>query len=163
MVDFKMMSALTEGALELGMYDWILGTRPKKWMEMRPDFFLKYASKIKGFYQHVPKYCGPGALGATNFNCGHMAAHYACTTLGATDIHMYGFDSIFDFNMRSITDLYLMSDRSNTNNYKLLNNWRPIWTSLWNEFNKVNFTLYHTHNKMQVQHGDNVNVIIRTS
>ena len=47
MVDFKMMNALTKGQIQLDMYDWILGTRPRKWMEMRPDFYMKYAQKIK--------------------------------------------------------------------------------------------------------------------
>ena len=56
MVDFKMMKALTEGKIKLDMYDWILGTRPRKWMELRGDFYLRYAPNVKAFYQHVPKY-----------------------------------------------------------------------------------------------------------
>ena len=34
----------------------------------------------------------------TDWNCGHMAVHYACNKLLANEVHMYGFDSIFDFN-----------------------------------------------------------------
>jgi len=163
MVDFKMMAALTEGSLQLGMYDWVLGTRPRKWMEMRPDFYMKWAPRIKGFYQHVPEYCGPvgSALAATNFNCGHMAVHYACNQLKATEVHMYGFDTIFDFNMRSVTDLYLNSDRSNTNNYKLINNWRPIWTHMWNEFPHIKFVLYHNHNDIKIPYSKNVSIDTR--
>ena len=36
MVDFKMMAALQEGSVNLGMYDWILGNRPRRWMEQNP-------------------------------------------------------------------------------------------------------------------------------
>ena len=46
-VDFKMMNALTKGQIQLDMYDWILGTRPRKWMEMRPDFYMKYTKRLK--------------------------------------------------------------------------------------------------------------------
>ena len=90
MVDFKMMNALTKGEIQLDMYDWILGNRPRKWMEMRPDFYLRYAQCIKGFYQHVPQYAvinGEVNMAATNFNCGHLAVHYACKKMLAEEIH----------------------------------------------------------------------------
>ena len=47
MVDFKMMAALQEGSVNLGMYDWILGNRPRRWMEKNPAFYLKYSQNIK--------------------------------------------------------------------------------------------------------------------
>ena len=58
MVDFKMMMALTEGSVNLNRYMWILGTRPKIWMndKKRALFYMKYAPNIREFYTHVPKY-----------------------------------------------------------------------------------------------------------
>lgn len=159
MVDFKMMNALTKGQIQLDMYDWILGTRPRKWMEMRPDFYMKYAQKIKAFYQHVPKYAilEDGAhMAPTNFNCGHLAVHYACNKMMATEVHIYGFDSLFDMNLNSFTDLLLESDRSDNNTYRLNNNWRRIWPNIFNEFPEVKFYLYHPHNKLKIEVGDNV-------
>lgn len=153
-VDFKMMMALTEGSLNLDAYEWVLGNRPKIWMQNKAAFYLKHASKIKEFYLTVPKYAG----NATNFNCGHMAAHYAANKLQAEEVHMYGFDSIFDHNMRSITDLYLNSDRGDTNNFRLLNNWRPIWNGIFNEFSNTKFVLYHKHDKAKIPLPDNCEV-----
>jgi hypothetical protein len=105
MVDFKMMKALGEGSLNLAAYDWILGARPQKWMEMQPRFYMKYAKNIKEFYTVLPSY----VANYTDFNCGHMAVHYTAGKLEADEIHMYGFDSIFDMNLKSITDFYLPS------------------------------------------------------
>ena len=155
MVDFKMMRALAEGSLKLDAYEWVLGNRPRKWMEMQPAFYLKYSRCIKEFYTVVPSY----AENATNFNCGHMAAHYSCNKLGATQIHMFGFDSIFDFNLRSVTDLYLNSDRSNTNNYRLIDIWRPIWIELFKEFPDVKFLLHHTHDNIKINLPENVSIV----
>lgn len=156
MVDFKMMYALSEGSLNLDMYQWVLGTRPKIWMEQRPDFYMKHAHRVKDFYLTVPEYAG----NATNFNCGHMAAHYICNKHKPTEVHMYGFDSIFDKNMRSITDLYLSSDRSDVNNFRLLNNWRPIWNGIFDEFKNVKFYLYHKHKNSKIALPENVEVIV---
>lgn len=161
MVDFKMMAALTEGSLNLDMYQWILGNRPKIWMEKQPGFYLKHAARIREFYLTVPKYCGPvgSAQAATNFNCGHMAAHYAANKLKAKEIHMYGFDSLFDHNMRSITDLYLSSDRGDQNNFRLLENWRPIWGGIFGEFSETKFKIYHKHDKLKIPKPKNVEVV----
>lgn len=154
MVDFKMMKALTEGSLNLDMYEWVLGTRPRIWMDKNPSFYLKHSQRIKEFYTHVPAY----AVNPTNFNCGHMATHYSCARLKAKEVHMYGFDSIFDHNMRSITDLYLSSDRGDTNNYRLLNIWRPIWGNIFKEFSDTQFILYHKHANSKVNLPPNVEV-----
>ena len=156
MVDFKMMNALTEGHINLDMYDWVLGTRPRKWMEMRPDFYLKYAHKIKGFHQYVPKYAG----NATNFTCGHMAMDYACRKMKATECHVYGFDSMFDMNLRSYSDLILESDRGHMNTYRLANNWRPIWTHMFKEFKDTKFYLYHSHRNIKIEIPDNVEIVV---
>lgn len=154
MVDFKMMMALTEGSVNLDRYMWILGTRPRAWMYERSAFYLKYAPNIKEFYTHVPEY----AVNATNFNCGHMAVHYAAAKHKADEVHMYGFDTIFDFNMRSVTDLVLQSDRTTTNNYRLLNNWRPVWRDIFREFPNTKFVLHHNHDNLKIPLLDNMEV-----
>jgi len=154
MVDFKMMMALTEGSIALNQYQWILGTRPRIWMYERSAFHLKYAPNVREFYTHVPKYAG----NATNFNCGHMATHYAAARHKADEIHMFGFDTLFDFNMRSYTDVVLSSDRSQVNNYRLLNNWRPIWRDIFREFKNTKFVLHHNHDNLKIPVLDNVEV-----
>lgn len=157
MVDFKMMAALTQGSLNLDMYPWILGTRPQIWMNdpRQSVFYLKYAQNVKEFYTTVPEYAG----NATNFNCGHMAVHYAAKKQKADEINMYGFDTLFDFNMNSVSDLYLSSDRGQTNNYRLINNWRPVWFHLFQEFPKTKFVLHHTHSDLKIPNLDNVEII----
>lgn len=156
MVDFKMMAALTEGSVKLDQYMWVLGTRPRIWMYERSGFYLKYAPNIKEFYTHVPKYAG----NATNFNCGHMAVHYAAARHKADEIHMYGFDAIFDFNMRSVTDLVLSSDRTQVNNYRLLNNWRPVWRDIIREFPNTKFVLHHNHTELKIPKLDNMEIVV---
>lgn len=160
MVDFKMMKALQEGHIKLDMYDWILGTRPRVWMEAQGTFYLKYSHLIKGFYPHVPKYAAQGnpKMAATNFNCGHMAVHYAANKMKAEEIHIYGFDSIFDMDLTSFTDLLLESDRGTMNTHRLANNWRPIWTEMFKEFPNVEFHLYHIHDKIKIPVSDNVKI-----
>lgn len=155
MVDFKMMMALNEGSIALDQYDWVLGRRPRIWMEEKSAFYLKYASKVREFYTSVPKYAG----NPTNFNCGHMASHYAAGRHKADEVHLYGFDTLFDFNMRSMTDLFLASDREANNTYRLLNNWRPIWEGIFKEFKNTEFVLHHTHDDLQIQKFDNVKII----
>lgn len=163
MVDFKMMKALADGLVKLDMYDWVLGTRPRRWMEMQPNFYLKYSQNIKGFHQHIPAYAQlPGqneAQAATNYSCGHMAVDYACRTMRADEVHIYGFDSIFDMSLLSSTDLILESDRGTQNTFRLANNWRPIWTHMFTEFKGVNFYLYHSHDKIKINIPDNVSII----
>lgn len=153
-VDFKMMFSLSNGELNLDMYKWVLGTRPKMFMEQNPSFNIQHASHIKEYYTTVPPY----AQNATYFNCGHMAAHYSANRLQSEEIHMYGFDSIFDHNMNSVTDFILPSDREQNNNYRLLNVWRPIWTHLFSEFPNTKFILHHKHNNLKIPVPNNVEV-----
>ena len=80
----------------------------------------------------------------------------------ATEVHLYGFDSMFDLNLRSNTDLFLESDRSNLNTHRLATNWRPIWSNFFKEFPDVDFTIYHRHDKIKFPVGKNVNVIAVT-
>ena len=165
MVDFKMMKALADGEIKLDMYDWILGTRPRKWMEMQPQFYLKYAQNIKGFHQHIPAYAQlPGqneGQAATNYSCGHMAVDYACRVMRADEVHIYGFDSIFELNLRSYTDLLLQSDRGHANTFRLANNWRPIFTMMFQEFSGPKFYLYHSHDKIKIEIPDNVSIVVQ--
>lgn len=156
-VDFKMMAAINEGSV-IVPGPWVVGFRPKKWCEMRPNFYMKYAPQIREFYLTLPKY----AKNYTDFNCGHFAAHYAASSFKPDEIHMYGFDSLFDMNLRSCTDLYLNSDRNAPNNVRLNDNWRPIWRGIFNEFKEqTKFVLYHKHDQLKFPVGDNVE--IRTS
>ena len=161
-VDFKMCFALNEGSINLDGYYWVMGNRPKVFTEANPSFGFKHAGHIREFYTTVPKYAGKGNQGATNFNCGHMATHYAATRHRPDEIHMYGFDSIFDHNMRSYTDTVLSSDRTDTNNYRLLDIWRPIWTGIFEEFKETKFVLYHKHPNPKVFTPPNVEFVTKT-
>lgn len=163
MVDFKMMKALSEGQVRLDMYDWVLGTRPRKWMEMQPSFYLKYSQNIKAFHQHIPSYAQlPGqtvAQAATNYSCGHLAVDYASRAMRAEEVHIYGFDSMFEMDLRSSTDLILESDRGLANTHRLASNWRPIFTMMFKEFKNVQFYLYHSHKNIKIEIPDNVTII----
>lgn len=165
MVDFKMMMALQKGEIQLDMYDWVLGTRPKVWMEKSGTFYMKYSHLIKGFHLEVPKYADAGTgnpqVAATNFSCGHMAVHYACKKMKATEVHIYGFDSIFDMNLSSFTDLLLESDRSTNNTVRIAGNWRPIWTKMFEEFKDTKFYLYHIHDNIKIPIPENVEVVVK--
>ena len=68
MVDFKIMQAITAGEVEVPG-EWILGMRPKVWMDKHPSFYIKRSHQIKEFFTDLPKY----AANYTDFNCGHMA------------------------------------------------------------------------------------------
>ena len=154
MVDFKMMRALNEGSLTIPG-DWILGMRPKIWMDQQPTFYVKHSHQVKEFYTTLPKY----VANYTDFNCGHMAVHYAANKVKADEIHLYGFDSLFDFNLRSCSDFYLNSDRGNTNSHRLANNWRPVWENMFKEFPNTKFVLHHVHNAIKVNITNNVNIV----
>ena len=153
LVDFKMMKAMTEGSVAIPG-EWTLGHRPKIWMQNNPNFYMQVAQHIKGFYLDLPDYVAT----YTDFNCGHMATHYSANELQGEEIHMYGFDTIFDFNLRSGTDMYLNSDRSISNNNRLVNNWRPVWENLFNEFPNTRFILHHEHTDAKITLGKNVEV-----
>ena len=154
MVDFKMMKAIHEGSVTVGG-ECIIGMRPKIYMGNNPTFHLKYSRHIKEFYTVLPKYVS----NYTDFNCGHMAVHYAANKVKAEEIHMYGFDSLFDFNLRSTSDLFLNSDRGNNNNNRLANNWRPVWENMFREFPNTKFVLYHKHNAIKCNISSNVHVV----
>ena len=160
--DFKMMAALTEGSVNLDRYQWVLANRPQIWMDSNPSFYIKHSHHIREFYTHVPSYCdlGDPSLAATNFNCGHLAAHYSAKRHQPDEIHMFGFDSIFDTNMRSYTDVVLSSDREPANNYKLLDNWRPIWQGIFSEFPNITFYLYHSHSNIKLNISKNVKIMV---
>lgn len=155
MVDFKMMNAINEGSVTIPG-QWIVGFRPKKWCEMRPSFYMKYAPQIKEFFTDLPSYVN----NYTDFNCGHMGTYYICKKFQPDEIHMFGFDSIFDFDLYSSTDFYLGSDRSNQTGVKLTNNWRPIWVNMMKEFPNTKFVLYHFHKNTKIPLPENAEIVV---
>lgn len=156
-VDFKMCKAITEGSV-IVPGDWVLGYRPKVWYDKNIDNFkMRFSQHIKEFYTDLPDYAG----NYTNFNCGHMATHYSANRLKGTEIHLYGFDSMFDMNLRSCTDFYLNSDRGTTNNVRLADNWRPVWQGIFNEFKYTQFVLHHKHNNIKFTVPENVEIVTK--
>lgn len=155
-VDFKMMRTMHEGSIVVPG-DWILGARPHKYLEMNPGMRLRWGQNIKEFYLTLPKY----AENYTNFNCGHMAVHYSANKLQGNEIHLYGFDSLFDMNLRSCTDFYLNSDRGNPNNVRLADRWRPIWQQMFAEFPNTQFVLHHKHDKIKFKVPENVEIVAK--
>ena len=87
-----------------------------------------------------------------------MATHYLANKLNCDEIHMYGFDSIFDFNLVSTTDLVLMSNRDHSNTHRLAENWRPITEGIFHEFPNIQFVVHHTHDKAKITLPKNVEV-----
>ena len=158
MVDFKIMHAITLGEIDVPG-EWIVGMRPKIWMDKNPTFFIKRAHQIKEFYTVLPKY----AENYTDFNCGHMAVHYVCNKIKATEVHMYGFDVIFDFNLRSCSDFYHSSLRDPTHNNKLKGQWRPLWENMFKEFPNTQFRLHHNHDKIKINLPPNAKVIVEST
>lgn len=162
MVDFKMMVALETGSVKLDEYDWILGTRPRRWMEKSPTFYLKYSPNIKGFHTHVPPYAQlPGhklSEAASNYSCGHMAVDYACRVMKAKEVHMYGFDAMFDMNLASFSDTFLVANRSALNVHRMASNWRPIWSKFFTEFSDVQFVIHHCHDDIKLSLPENARV-----
>lgn len=156
MVDFKMMRAIHEGSVTVPG-DWIIGARPKKYTEMFPLFYLKYAPQISEIYTGIPNYAG----NYTNFNCGHMGAYYLIERKHAKIIHMYGFDSLFNADLTSCTDFYLGSDRSHENNIRLSNNWRPVWSGIFQEFPDVKFKVYYFKDVPKITFPENVELIVK--
>jgi len=161
-VDFKMMKALTEGSINLDGFTWILGYRPKIWMEKHPAFHMRHASHIKDFYTVLPKYAGKGGQGYTNLNCGHFATHYAANKLKADTIHLYGFDCLFDFSTRSMTDFALQSDRGNNNTQRLTDTWRHVFNGIFNEFKDTQFVLHHKHSNLKIPKTDNMEIVVHS-
>lgn len=155
-VDFKMMHAMAEGSV-FPPGQWILGHRPKVFLEKNPGWRLKWAQHIKEFYTELPSY----VANYTDFNCGHMTVHYAANKIKGKEIHLYGFDSMFDTNLRSCTDFYLNSDRGNTNNHRLASNWRPVWKNMFAEFPDTQFVLHHKHAGLKFPKPDNVEIITK--
>ena len=156
-VDFKMMRALTEGSIEIPG-KWLLGFRPKMHMRQNPAYHMQVSHKVREFYEQLPKY----AKNYTDFNCGHFATYYASEKLQADEVHLYGFDSLFDFDLRSCTDFYLSSVRDPHNTHRLNDNWRPIWWHMFKEFKDIKYKLYYKHDDIKIEPlPDNVEIIVR--
>ena len=154
-VDFKMMKAMTEGSIVVPG-QWILGYRPKLWMEKHQSFYMKHAHQIREFYLKLPKY----VPSYTDLSCGHMATHYTCKKFEPKELHMYGFNSMFDFDLYSCTDFYLNSNRDTGITTRLTNRWRAIWPSMFKEFPNTEFIIHGRHNHLKFEVPDNVSVKI---
>lgn len=154
-VDFKMMNAIHHDGIGIPS-PWVLGFRPKLYMEKNPSFHIRAAPHIREFYTHKPPY----VAGYTDFNCGHMATHYGVAKFDPKEVHMYGFNSMFDFDLSSATDFYLESDRSEQNNTRLTKNWRAIWEKMFDEFSDVKFYLHGEHTKLKFSQGKNVEIVV---
>ena len=152
-VDFKMMNAITKGEID-PPGEWVIGFRPKVWMDKNPGFYMKVAHRVKEIFTKKPDY----VKNYTDFNCGHMATYYAINKFNPDEINLYGFDSIFDMNLRSSSDFYMNSSRDANNNVRLNSNWRPIWQNMFNEFHNVKFVLHHSHNSIKFPVGENVEI-----
>jgi hypothetical protein len=153
--DFKMMKAIMSGDFSLDSMKWILGTRPKIHMDNYPSFYMQKAHLIRDFYTHVPSY----APNATLWSVGHLATHYAATTLKPDEIHMWGFDSMFSYDLSSTTDTIMTSNREEGNRYRMNNAWRPIWTELFKEFPDIKFIVHYKKDVyFQFETGYNVQV-----
>ena len=154
-VDFKMMRALTEGSIQIPG-KWILGYRPKIHMSQFPQFHMQVADKIREFYTELPKY----ANNYTDFNCGHFATHYTANKMKPDQIHLYGFDSIMDFDIRSKTDFLLPSARDNRNTQRLSSTWRNLFAGIFDEFKDIQFVIHHKHNNIKIPKPDNVDIMV---
>ena len=154
-VDFKFMRAIDKGEVN-PPGEWICGVRPKAYCDRFPNFYMRIASRIKEFYTKKPKY----AANYTDLNCGHFAAYWALEKGKADVVHFYGFDSLFDFNLRSYSDLVLQSDRGNTNNNRLIDNWRPIWEGMFKQFPDSEFVFHHKHDAIKCKTQENVRIAI---
>lgn len=159
MVDFKMMKALQEGSI-VNPYTWVLGYRPKIHMEKNPTFHMKFAQQIKEFYTLLPPYAGKGGQGYTNLNCGHFALHYVANKIQPEEIHLWGFDSLMDFDIRSRTDFYLESDRGNMNTQRLSSTWRNVTGGIFKEFKNINFIIHHKHANIKINKPENVDIAV---
>lgn len=136
--DFKVMKKLEEGSLDFNHMKWICGTRPKSFCDNNPSFYMKHAQNIREFYTHVPPY----APNPTAWSAGHLAVHYTCVRLHPSDLHMWGFDSMFSYDLSSSSDLILESDRREVNRFRMNSLWRPIWNNLFDEMSNVNFVIH---------------------
>lgn len=159
MVDFKMMKALHEGSIQ-NPYTWVLGYRPKMYMEKNSGFHIKHMGHIKEFYTTLPAYAGKGGQGYTNLNCGHFALHYTANKIAPEEIHLWGFDSLMDFDIRSRTDFYLNSDRGSMNTQRLSQTWRTVTHGIFDEFNHIKFVVHHKHNSMKIKKPENVEIVV---
>jgi len=162
MVDFKMMRAIQDGSVTVPG-EWVLGYRPKIHMQRNSSMHMKYAKQIKEFYLTLPKYLidlngGDVGKAYTDFSCGHFATHYLCTKGKPRTLHLYGFDSLLDFDLRSGTDTYLFSERNTPTTARLTNNWRRVWPHMFKEFHDVQFVLHARHDDLKIEKPDNLQI-----
>ena len=56
----------------------------------------------------------------------------------------------------------LNSPRDVETNVRLSNNWRPVWSNMFNEFSNIKFVLHHFHDKLKFPVSENVTVDIHS-
>jgi hypothetical protein len=91
-----------------------------------------------------------------------MGAHYIASRIKPDEINLYGFDSMFDLNLRSYSDTILNSDRGNMNNVRLSNNWRSIWPKMFEEFPNIKWRLHHKHDAIKFPIPSNVEIVVHS-
>ena len=72
---------------------------------------------------------------------------------------MYGFDSIFGFDITSAVDLILPSPRDNLSTQRLTENWRPIWFHMFREFPNTQFIIHQGKGNSLIKLPENVETI----
>jgi hypothetical protein len=152
-VDFKLMRAIQDGSVGVPG-PWVLGFRPKLHMQKNPSMYIKYAPMIRQFYTKLPKYVPD----YTKLSCGHMACHFLSTKFRPDTVHMYGFDSIFNFDLGSASDLFLESSRDDQNNARLTRDWRGIWPNMFKEFPSTEFVLHGPHMDVKIPKPENLTI-----
>jgi hypothetical protein len=92
-----------------------------------------------------------------------MGLHWICNELKATEVHMYGFDSLFGFDITSTSDMILPSDRENMNTQRLTAKWRPIFKGIFDEFKEqTKFILYHPKGELFITQPENIEIVRST-
>lgn len=152
--DYKMIAAIDKGFLESTDINFIMGLRPKMYCNEHTSFYMRMAPRIKEFYTEVPSYTNPH-----KFSVGHLATHYACTKFEPDIVHMWGFDSMFNTDLRSYTDNFVKSNRDPENQHRMNTNWRSTWQHLFNEFPDIDFIVHYPKTlEIQFDVGYNVHI-----
>ena len=77
------------------------------------------------------------------------------------EVHLYGFDAMFDMNLNSYTDNFLESNRTALNVHRMASNWRPIWSGFFREFSDIQFVIHHGHADIKLPLPENARVEVR--
>ena len=161
-VDMKYTNNIKAGLVTPQADQWILGHRPKKLLENPKyvHFRHRVSNFIKEYYLDLPEYAGKGEAGYKNLSCGHFAVHYACNRLSADVVHMYGFDSLFEYTANSCTDMNMQETRNPVVDKEIVPVWRRLWNDMFNDFSETKFNLHYKNNKLKIDNRENLNIIV---